>query len=163
MAPAKTPRAISFPAFPICKESKQAYCAYALSARAVCSSAPLSGAAPFPPNIPAGLRARALRLGGFTRPFYPAARTASQRPKARRSKCHIRRGARLCELGHCRAYRRLPLDIVLNPYANKQALEKNGWVVTCCFLPWLRQAEHPQERILGKNAGFYTSPAALFS
>ena len=32
---------------PICKESKQAHCPWALIALAACSSAPLSGAAPF--------------------------------------------------------------------------------------------------------------------
>jgi hypothetical protein len=36
-------------------------------ARAVCFSAPLSGA--FPPTMPAGLKARVSRLGGFTRPL----------------------------------------------------------------------------------------------
>jgi hypothetical protein len=34
-------------ALPICKESKQAYCAKALMARSVCSPAPLRGMAPF--------------------------------------------------------------------------------------------------------------------
>jgi|AntAceMinimDraft_1070359.scaffolds.fasta_scaffold149171_2 hypothetical protein len=50
---------------PICKESKQAYCAYAHSARAVCYCATKRSSA-FPPNIPAGLRGRTSRLGGFT-------------------------------------------------------------------------------------------------
>ena len=33
----------------------------------------------FPPSMPAELRARVLRLGGFMRPFYHASRTKGQR------------------------------------------------------------------------------------